>query len=325
MASLCTRCGLLGAAWLVVGSACGLDFDRYAPAGTSGTLEGGADALVDGPRAGDEGAGDARTPDGAVGDAVTPPEGATDAAPTACPPTAGVVAAATVPGPITVDGDLGDWGSPTLTPLTATDAALIVGPSGTCTAANATSQCLVPAGEVADFALAYDSANLYVAVRVTVPGVGGTNTTAPYLDDAVEIYLRGDAVATGDYTSIDHQYVVDWQNLLLDYGPSGADTGQANPPGVVSAVKVAPGNGGYVLEMSIALGQLGQTILAPGAMLGFDIGIDHGQGTVATRSLIAWWLAPHAAPKCTTSKCTGCTPDQPYCDTLDFGAVCASG
>jgi len=197
-----------------------------------------------------------------------------------------------------------------------------MGPSGNCTAANATSKCLVPASETTEFALMRDATNLYVGVRVTVPGVGGTSTTAPYTNDAVEIYLRGDPVATGDYTNVDQQYIIDWQNLVTSYGPPSTGTGQTNPPGVTSMVKVAAGNGGYVVEVKIALSEVGGS-LSPGQTLGFDLGVDHGQGTAATRSFLVWWIAMHAPPQCTTAKCTGCNPDQPYCDTLDFGLVCA--
>ncbi|MGH7297752.1 MAG: sugar-binding protein [Polyangiaceae bacterium] len=302
--------------------ACGLDFDRYAT---------GADAAGDAPAAD---AGDAATeaapPDATNGDgpatdaqADASPDAPDDGAPSACHSSPGVLVAAQAPGAITIDGDLGDWGSPTSTILEASSAALISGPNGDCNAANATPKCLVPAGEAAEVSLLRDATNLYVGVRVTVAGVGGTSTTDPYLDDAVEIYVSGDAVATGNYTGVDHQYVVTWQNFILDYGPSQAGPGQPNPPGVTTAVKVAAGNAGYVVEMKIALSQLGQSALSSGRTLGFDVGLDHGQGTSATRSFLVWWMATHAAPTCTTPKCTGCNPDQPYCDTLLFGALCA--
>jgi hypothetical protein len=297
--------------------ACGLDFDRYDPGPDAASV---VEAGLDGPAdaRGGEGSPSDAAIDAAVSDAT---DAAQESAPNPCPPMMGVVAAPQPSGTITIDGNLGDWGSPAYTTLDANDAALIVGPNGDCTAANATSQCLVPSSEQAEFALLHDASNLYLAVRITVPSVGGTNTTAPYLNDAVEVYLRGDAVATGNYTNDDHQYVVDWQNLVLDYGPSANDTPVTNPPGVTTAVKV--GGGGWVLEMSVALTQLGRSALTPGQTLGFDVAVDHGQGTTATRSYLAWWMAMHAPPTCTTAKCTNCTPDQPYCDTLDFGAVCA--
>ncbi len=316
---------LLPVVWSALVAACGLNFDRYDPA--AGT-EGGADASSDSFAA--EGApadavaqdasGDAPAGDASSGDADAS-DGAQPGDASSCTSGPGVVLAKTAPGPITIDGDLTDWGSPGFTVLTASNAALITGPSGTCTAANATSMCLVPAGETTDFALLRDATSLYIAVRVTVAGVGGTNTTDPYDDDAVEIYLRGDPVATGDYTSVDQQYIVDWQNLVISYGPPSAGSGQTNPPGVTSAVKLAAGHGGYVLEMQIALSEIGGS-LAAGQTLGFDLGVDHGQGTAATRSFLAWWMASHGPPQCTTAKCTGCTPDEPYCDTLDFGLVC---
>jgi len=302
------------ALWLGA-SACGLDFDRFDPdGGTTGATDGGAhDGTVD--AAAD--VAEAATTDAPGSDA--PQETTVNP----CKLAAGTVLAPKATAPITIDGDLGDWGAAAFTLLEASNAALIMGPTGTCTAANATSQCLVPAGETAEVALLTDSANLYVGVRVTVPNVGGTSTTAPYTNDAVEIYLRGDTTPTGDYSADDHQYVIDWQNLVTDYGPPSTGTGQASPPGVTSAVKVALGNGAYVVEAKIALTELGQTSLASGQLLGFDLGVDHGQGTAATRSFLVWWMSAHAVPKCTSAKCTGCNPDQPYCDTLDFGLVCA--
>jgi hypothetical protein len=313
---------LLPVALCLGGAACGLNFDRYDP---DAGLASGPDASTDSAPP-DGFAPDVTTADAVTQDAATDDTGASDDAghsdASSCPTAAGTVLAPQAPGPITIDGDLGDWGSPAFTTLSASDAALISGPSGTCTAANAISQCLVPAGETIDFALLRDASNLYVGVRVTVPGVGGTNTTAPYDDDAVEIYLRGDPVATGDYTAVDQQYIIDWQNLVTSYGPPSTGNGQTNPPGVTSAVKVAPGNGGYVLEVQIALSEIGGA-LAPGQTRGFDLSVDHGQGTAATRSFLVWWMAAHAPPQCTTAKCMDCTSGQPYCDTLDFGLVCA--
>jgi hypothetical protein len=292
--------------------ACSLNFDRYEPNGEAGSpLDGGLDAssadhAVEAPAA------DAPVNDVAPDTYVSP-----------CKLVPGMLAAPEASGPITIDGDLGDWGAAEFTLLAASDAAFIEGPSGTCTAANATSQCLVPAGETAEYALLRDAANLYFAVRVTVPNVGGGSTTSPFTNDAVEIYLSGDTTPTGNYTSVDHQYVIDWANLVTDYGPSATDMGQVNPPGVTSAVNVATNLGSYVVEVKVALSALGLSALAPGQILGLDLGLDHGQGTEATRSFLVWWMATHTAPTCTTAKCTSCSPDQPYCDTLTFGQLCA--
>jgi hypothetical protein len=300
------------AGWILV-AACGLDFNRFDPGVTDGGLvEAGHDASIA------DHAAEAPPGMDATGSDVTQ-----DNFVPACKATAGVLIAPLAAGPITIDGDLGDWGSTAFTLLDASDAALIMGPNGNCTAATATSQCLVPNGETSEFAFLRDATNLYVGARITVPNVGGGNTTDPFTNDAIELYVRGDATATGDYTSNDHQYIIDWANLVLDYGPSQTNMGLANPPGVTSAVKVAPGLNSYVVEVQIALGQLGQTSLTPGQMLGLDFGVDHGQGTEATRSFLVWWMATHAAPKCATPKCMGCSPDQPYCDTLDFGLICA--
>jgi len=309
------------ACWLGV-TACGLEFDRFDPGtGPAGQPDAATDSFVADAAAMDTLTQDSFTQDTAALDTATN-DGQRGDAPNLCTTGAGTVVAPETPGPITIDGDLGDWGSPAFTTLTASDAQLIMGPNGNCTAANATSKCLVPASETTEFALLRDATSLYVGVRVTVPGVGGTSTTQPFTNDAVEIYLRGDPVATGNYTNLDQQYIIDWQNLVTSYGPPSTGTGQTNPPGVTSMVKVAAGNGGYVVEVKIALSEVGGS-LSPGQTLGFDLGVDHGQGTAATRSFLVWWIAMHAPPQCTTAKCTGCNPDQPYCDTLDFGLVCA--
>jgi hypothetical protein len=325
-------CAGVGA--LVLG-ACGLDFDRFEPGGdasaqgdgggssggsSSGSSSGTADAAKDGNADGTTGA------DSSGVDAAKDAPGVDvvqETGPTGCTPSATALGVATAPGPITIDGDLTDWGNQPVTVLAVSDAALILGPNGTCTAANAMLQCMVPPGETAEVLLLRDSGNLYVGVRVTVPTIGGNDAADPFLNDAVEIYLRGDPVATGNYTNVDHQYVVDWQNHVLDYGPSVSDTGQPNPPGFTSAVKVAPSNKAYVVETKIALAQIGQTTFATGQSVGFDLGLDHGQGTVQSRSLLVWLMASHAAPSCTNAKCTGCSPDYPFCDTLLFGTACA--
>jgi hypothetical protein len=321
----------VGIGALVLG-ACGLDFNRFEPGGdasaeggggSSGgtsaegsTLDAAKDGAVDGTTGADSSGIDA-SKDAPGVDAVP------ETGPTGCTPSATALGVPVAPGAITIDGDLTDWGNQPVTVLAANDAALILGPNGTCTAANATSQCMVPPGETAEVLLLRDTGNLYVAVRVTVPTIGGNSNANPYLNDAVELYLRGDPVATGNYTNVDHQYVVDWQNHVLDYGPSPSDTGQPNPPGFTSAVKVAISNKAYVVETKIALAQLGQTTFAAGQAVGFDLGLDHGQGNVQTRSLLVWMMASHAAPTCTNAKCTGCSPDYPYCDTLLFGTACS--
>ena len=155
--------------------ACSLDFDRYEPKGEAGSsLDGGLD-VSSADHAAEAPAEDAPGIDVASDTYVNP-----------CKLVPGMLAAPEAGGPVTIDGDLGDWGAAEFTLLAASDAAFIQGPSGTCTAANATSQCLVPAGETAEYALLRDSANLYFAVRVTVPNVGGGSTTSPYTNDAVE-------------------------------------------------------------------------------------------------------------------------------------------
>jgi hypothetical protein len=288
---------------LAATAACGLDFDRFAP--------------VDASAAHDEGSGDdatsTPTPD-AFADAPA------DAQPAGrCSPSAGTVVASAALGAVTIDGDLGDWGSPSFTSFDVGDAQLILGPTGTCDAASATSTCLVPSSESAQFAAMWDATHLYVAVKVSVPSVGGTNGMAPNTNDAVELYLRGDTTPTGDYSSLDQQYITDWQNTVSGCGVACP---QRNPPGFTSAVSVAADHTGYVLEARIQLSELGVTAPASGTTVGFDLGIDHGQGTDATRSLLVWWKAGHAAPMCASQRCRTCNPDQPYCDTLDVGLLC---
>ncbi len=172
------RMALPAVCWLGV-AACGLDFDRYDPDAAAGALDGGHDASTE------DHAADTAMVDGTGADA------AQENTVSACKPVAGVLTSMSSSGPVTIDGDLSDWGSTSFTLLDAADAALIMGPNGTCTPATATSQCLVPNGETAEFAFLRDAANLYLGVRVTVPVVGGGSATNPYTNDAIEIYLPG--------------------------------------------------------------------------------------------------------------------------------------
>ena len=164
-------------------------------------------------------------------DGATSPDGSTPCSPLVSP-SPGTVVAKQVSGPIVIDGDLSDWGCPKFASLTPSNAAKVLPRTSGAT--------VTVTGE---FAIRWDATSLYFAVRVTDGNVGGNNATDPYLNDAVEIYLAGDTTLTGDYTNIDHQYVVDYKNLRTDYGPKPIATQHftTNPRELTSAVSVGQG------------------------------------------------------------------------------------
>ena len=247
-------------------------------------------------------------------DAPSAPDVATsldagDASEAACPPPSSdaavsvATAAATAP---TIDGDLSDWGCGPWTELSQANAAY----------ARQSGQDVS-----AQFALRWDAAGLYVAAHVVVPTVHGSDPVNPYNNDAVEIYVSGDAPLTGDYDPTSHQFIVDWKNLAVDYGSVHYPPSQPtpNPPQFKWMAKTVAD--GWQVEIAIAWPALGKG-KAPtsGGSVGFDLQLDDGDGTALDTQVIAE-LAPHAAACGCKACCCGQTPDFPNCDTLTFATV----
>lgn len=265
-----------------MGTGCGLDAVGTAPA------PGAADAsTTGGPDASAQADGDA-----------------TNAAPDACggasPNTTGVIRAPRARGPVAIDGDLDDWACVPFVRLDA-DTAAEVTPS-------------TPRARSAyEFAVVWDEAGIYVAVRAIDDFIGGQRTADVYQNDSVEVYVDADGVLTGAYGPNDHQYVVDHQNVSEDYGPEPP----LRPPQAGFSSAIAKVTGGYVVEMRIAPSELGTTFQA-GAQLGFDFVGNNSDGLDRTHALL-WYRAPTCS--CTTGCCCGAEEDRPFCNTQRFGRL----
>jgi len=241
---------------------------------------------------------------------VTPSDASLDVdAPPVCPapaPNAGNLVASRAPGEITLDGLLEDWGCTPFVHLTST----LAGYAQT-NGANATVL-------VADFAVLWDDEFLYVAARITDPSVLGSDPTNPFLNDAIEIYVAGDT-PNGDYGPATHRYVVDHENLAVEYQYRGTPPMTPSPPGFLSAAQATPT--GYAIEVRIAASAIGATTLASGKTMGFDFALDDGDGTQQQVTLV-WINADAPAASCSCAQCCCLVPSPlPFCDTRRFGKL----
>lgn len=237
------------------------------------------------------------------GDAAPP----IDAKP-ACPepaPNAGNIVASKTTSTITLDGVLDDWGcTPFVHVSQATSAYTQTNGANASTLA-------------ADFAVTWDDQYLYVAVRVTDAAVQGSDPTNPFLNDAIEIYVAGESAANGDYSAADHRYVIDHQNLAVDYSYMGTPPMVPSPPGFLSAAQNT--DTGYAIEARIAASALGATALASGKAMGFDLAIDDGDGQTQAITMV-WALT--TSDSCACQRCCCLAPSPlPFCDTRRFGRL----
>jgi hypothetical protein len=197
---------------------------------------------------------------------------------------------------ITIDGDLKEWQCAKFYSFDKNNAAVHEGTDKNISNAYA-------------FAVSWDTAYIYVAVRVTDPTAKEGNTTPNvFNNDGVELYLGGDAVWSGTYTSKDHQWVVDWSNRAREYQN---DNGEAPSGGFKSAVTTTTSPTGFHIEMRVAASELGRTSFPLNDKLGLAfVGLD-SDGT--NRSSWMLWYRPAIA--CGGGCC------QIWCNTNFFGEL----
>ena len=260
----------------------------------------------DGGTAGPEDAGAPEDDAPSSADASVPDDAADASEGGACPSPSADAAVSLVapiaPAP-TIDGDLTDWGCGPWTALTQTNAAYAMQNGQSVSA---------------QFAVRWDAANFYFAAHVAVPLVRGDDGTNPYNNDAVEIYLSAPPV-NGDYDATTHQYIVDWKNLAVDYGPvhSPPNRPAPSPPHFTSQTKKVAD--GWQVEVAIGWPAVMKKP-ASGAAVAFDVQLDDGDGTALDTRVIET-LAPHSAACGCKSCCCGQANDFPNCDTLTFVTV----
>jgi hypothetical protein len=217
----------------------------------------------------------------------------------ACTPIATAPGQLTVPivdNPPVVDGDLTDWTTCFITDDPST-AGLVrdLGADG-----------MFASGQ---FSVTADAGHLYVGAYVhSVPPLGDALPPMVYLNNSVSVYVDGDGVSTtASYDDNAAQIVVDHANQQ-----SAFRSGQVvTVPDVVSAA--VTGSATFTIEMSITPATLGLTAFP--SVVGFDIGLVGGDGTVMTSELV--WYQACARPQC---GCAG-SDTAPYCDAREFGSV----
>jgi hypothetical protein len=275
-------------------AACGIDavgsrvIDGDASVDASTNVD---DAAVDGSIA-DAGETDASSDAGTKSDA--------DASVVACPDASTTFTGGTLTIPkaaqaVTLDGDLGEWSCARFFSYDAGTAAVV--------------DAVVNGANVYSFAVAWDSAYLYVAARVkdaTMPR--GDNTGSQiYKNDAIEVFFGNDSPYTSTFSSRDHQYVVDWANRAYEYQPTG---GNVPPAGFVSAAKSSAT--GFDVELRVPASQLGVGSFSASMTLGFAFAIDECNG--ANQHGWALWHRPTGI-SCSTGCC------QIWCDARYFGGL----
>jgi chitodextrinase len=112
----------------------------------------------------------------------------------------------------------------------------------------------------ANFGVLWDNDYLYVGVKVTDDNLYN-DSTEPYSDDSVEIYIDGNHNKGTTYDSYDRQYIKGWNDSAL-LESRGKTTG------VKHAWAAIPG--GYSVELAIPWSSLGITPIA-GMTIGFDV------------------------------------------------------
>ena len=133
----------------------------------------------------------------------------------------------------------------------------------------------------------------------------------------MELYLSNDTSPTGDYTSRDHHYVVDYTGFAADYpGPQRVPV-----VGLVSAVTEQPGVG-FTLEAKVDRSALAAGPFAAGQNFGFDVQMNHSDGRMPSSQVAGLIWTDLSRGSCSCSACCcGTTSDTPSCDTLAFGSV----
>ena len=129
------------------------------------------------------------------------------------------------------------------------------------------------------------------------------SATSPENNDSFEIFASGfGTTRTGDYTKLDHHFIVDYRGLSLDFSNVTAPT--PHPSTVARTAK------GYRIELTISADALGGP-LGPGQTLYVDGMLNDG---VEQRKYLIWALTPHASCACDACSCNF----SPAYDTLLF-------
>jgi hypothetical protein len=205
--------------------------------------------------------------------------------------------------PKSIDGNLDDWGCSEPLLLDAASAAVAY------SAKDRTPVVSVHAR------LEWDDGYLYFAAEVIDPTPGDGNDSAPYMNDSVELYLRGSTGADANYSPIDHHFIVDHAGRKMEDSPPLVEL-ETDPAGFEAAA--LPWAEGYRIEARVDAAVLGGPWQA-GRTLGFDLLVSDGEAQV---EYLIWALGGHGpCGECSGQCCCnqGGGAELPSCNTLVFG------
>jgi Carbohydrate family 9 binding domain-like len=219
-------------------------------------------------------------------------------APTMCLPIvsgSGSLTAPRLPGPLALDGDLGDWPTCFVTLDTTTAIVRDLGAGGR-----------FPTGR---FSVAHDATHVYIAVEVLgVLPLGDQPIPAIYQNNSISIYLDADGVfATARYDLDAAQIVVDHANRVQGFRSSAL----ATVPNLTSGAAMDQAT--FRIEVAVQASTFGRAAFAN--TIGFDIGFEGGDGAKQTSELV--WFEKCGPPAC------GCMNGMsaPFCDARQFGTL----
>jgi hypothetical protein len=229
-------------------------------------------------------------------DHASMPDAALDAV--ACLPIAdgdGILTAPEIATP-TLDGNLTDWPTCFITIAAGTNPTRDLGANG-----------MFPSGR---FSIAHDATHIYVAAEVMgVAPLGDQPPPAIYQNNSVSFYLDGD----GSFTT--ETYGADGDQIVIDHAGQvqAFRSGQlVTPPNISSAARAVDSM--FTIEMAVQASTFG--LVAFGPMIGFDIGLEGGDGTTQTSEVL--WTESCGPPAC---GCATAGVAAPYCDEREFGVA----
>jgi hypothetical protein len=129
----------------------------------------------------------------------------------------------------------------------------------------------------ATFGVLWDANNLYIGAKVIDANLN-SDSSDPWEDDAIEIYIDANNNKLTSYDGKDNQIIKNYNKstVFTKFAITGLQHGWA-------AI-----SGGYSIEIGIPWSQLGITAPAAGTTLGFDIGYDDDDNAGARDGQAVW-------------------------------------
>jgi autotransporter-associated beta strand protein len=157
------------------------------------------------------------------------------------------------------------------------------------------------------FRTLYDADYLYVLAQVTDDHTDHSTDSSSqlFMNDAVEIYVDADNTKTTTYQFNDFHFtfsLVHGNTLMMSEAHN-------NTNGIIAGWVETGINANYVMEVAIPWSLVGQSTVAPGAILGFDVQIDHAYHG-GTRDFDLFWHG---------------TNDTDYANPQQFGVAILKG